>query len=226
MKRILLYFIIIGSTVYALTKTKIPSDFIIEKNRIALVAGQALSLEQFIAANPSTKKYKKLYFLVDGKDKPINQIDQFENAVKSIPIIIPKKFLKIDIIVQNPTPWITEFLQKIDGVNRLSFEQSPDLKMHFEASLNSIMYFTILNPELVEQLTSRHAKGAISLLFVADPFPASAAFGSHTHNPVDYLVKYCFDHGKKGDFESLYNPDGTIIDDIAEIFAQENYDDK
>lgn len=216
MKRILLSLIIISSTLFILSKAS--HELYCKKKPILLTIGQKLTLKNFSAANPLNQKTRKtkLFFLVDAKQKPINNPEQFAQAVASIPIMLPNQLESHSATIQDPNSWVTAFLQKIDGNGRLTFQHSQDLLAQFTSSLNKIMFFVVIQ----EPLVSRHTRtrNSIKLLFTADPFPPHHGFGGPTTKRKDDLVKYCFDHGAEGDFESFYNPDGTLIEDIKKHF--------
>ena len=213
MKKLFLSLCIISSTLFALSK--VTNELYGKKKPISLTIGQQISLKNFSSANSENTKLKKkkLIFLVDNQNNPINNPAQFNQAIKSIPIMIPKPLEELSVTITNPMPWVNLFLQKIDGNGRLNFENSQDLLAQFTSSLNKIMFFVTIE----ENLTSRSAHGPIKLLFTADPFPPHHGFGGPQTKPRDELVKYCFDHGVEGDFESFFQPDGTLIEDIKQF---------
>lgn len=214
MKRIFISFCVLSSTLFALSK--VSHELYPKKTPINLTIGQKLTLKKFSAANPYNQKTRKtkLFFLVDTQKNPINNPEQFAQAVASVPIMLPKPLEPLTVTVADPSTWVAAFLQRIDGNGRLNFAHSQDLLTQFTNSLNKIMFFVAIQ----QPLNSRHAHGPIKLLFTADPFPAHHGFGGPTAKRKDDLVKYCFDHGAEGDFESFYNPDGTLIEDIKQHF--------
>ena len=218
MKKIFIGLLFLCSALFALSK--VSHELFEKKTPINLTTEQIMPLENFIQANPHNQKLtrtKRLYFLVDTQKHPINNPLHFNLAVGSVPITIPKKTYNKMIKVENPEPWVSVFLKYIDGNKRISFKQTPDLLTQFTTSLNKIMYFVKLN----HPLTSRHAHGPIHILFVVDPFPPYSAVGTPRLKPLDKLVAYCFEYGQAGDFDSLYNPDGTIMETISNIFDEE-----